>query len=232
MEGPDSAPGVGDTDRVFFNDFGIVVTLDENFDPATDIDPATEDAGFDVAGTLVARTFDVQVGTRTEEGDSVPVALEPVFAGELSGDLRTADLLSAANAGGAQTAVAEARQALAEIRGMVSGIQQQLGEVSFESGRNEGVLRDAAEVLIRQADQRRELFKILSGLALGFVVPGLTNSLRSPPAQSDPFQIRSLAPPAAGEFPYRPPVPPAGGSSSQFTPGPSAPSASGLDVFA
>ncbi|MEX2641906.1 MAG: hypothetical protein WD270_00525 [Acetobacterales bacterium] len=232
VEGPDSAPEAGDTDRIFFTGFGIVVTVDENFDPATDIEPATDDAGFDVAGTLVARRFDVQVGTRTEEGDSVPVSLEPVFAGELSADLRTTDLLSAANAGGARTAIAEARQALSQIRGMVSGIQQQLGEVSFESGRNEGVLRDAAAVLIRQADQRRELFKILSGLALGFVVPGLTEPLRTQPAQSDPFQIRSFAPPSVGDFPYLSSVQPAGASSSLLTSAPPARSPSGLDVFA
>lgn len=189
VDGPAAAPGTGETENIFFVDFGIVVTLNENFNTGADIDASGGNAGFDISGSLTARGFDVQVGTGTDVGDTVSVALQPVFTGQLAAALRTADVQSSASATTALAAVASAQSALAERRGDVAGIQQQLGEVSFGSARSEGILRDSATSILRQVDQRRELFKILSDIGLDFVTPGLTAPFRNRDATSDAFQI-------------------------------------------
>ncbi len=189
VDAPATAPGTGDTENIFFVDFGITAVINENFNTAADIDASGGNAGFDVAGALSARGFDVQVGTETETGDTVAVSLEAAFTGSLAAALRTADITSSANATSAATAIDSAQSALAEQRGDVAGIRQQLGDVSFESGRTEGVLRDSAESILRQADQRRELFKILSDLALNYVTPGLAQPFRATSQSADPFQI-------------------------------------------
>ena len=189
VNAPATAPGTGEIENIFFIDFGITAVVNENFNTAADIDSSGGRAGFDVAGVMSARGFDVQVGTETETGDTVAVSLEPAFTGSLATPLRTAEITNIANATSAVSGIDSAQSALAERRGYVAGIRQQLGDVSFESARAEGVLRDSAGSMLRQANQRRELFKILSDLALNYVMPGLTDPFRNQITSADSFQI-------------------------------------------
>ncbi|MBI4183437.1 MAG: hypothetical protein HY521_05515 [Proteobacteria bacterium] len=164
-----TAPAAGQTRAVPIRDLALTITINENFDPGTDIDPAVDAADLTVSGTISARGFDVQVGRDAAAEDTVSLDLEPTFSGVLAAGLRTADLTTAANAASAESDVATAELALAEMSGKVRGARERLVHAADVGFRSANFHRESAETTLFDPDQRRQYHARIADQIKSFV---------------------------------------------------------------